>query len=98
MMMMLLLLSFFVRSFVCSFVSWFVCLSVCLFACVLFSPLYSSYCFCHLTFFLSEIKTFEFGKLIPPPDGPGEGPDKYGVCCDRAKGCDCDGRPYPPGL
>jgi hypothetical protein len=29
----------------------------------------------------------------PAPDGPGEGPGKYGVCCDRAKGCDCDGKP-----
>jgi len=27
------------------------------------------------------------------PDGPGESPGKYGVCCDRSKGCDCDGQP-----
>lgn len=29
----------------------------------------------------------------PAPDGPGEGPGTYGVCCDRAQGCDCDGKP-----
>jgi arylsulfatase A len=33
-------------------------------------------------------------KLIPPPDGPGEGPNKYGVCCDRKRNCDCSG-PLP---
>ena len=34
----------------------------------------------------------------PPPDGKGEGPGRYGVCCDRSKGCDCDGPPSPgPG-
>eukprot|EP00656_Telonema_subtile_P054361 TRINITY_DN8111_c0_g1_i1.p1 TRINITY_DN8111_c0_g1~~TRINITY_DN8111_c0_g1_i1.p1 ORF type:complete len:550 (-),score=140.29 TRINITY_DN8111_c0_g1_i1:222-1871(-) len=40
-----------------------------------------------------EVSTMVYGKLVAPPDGPGEGPDKYGVCCDRAKGCDCDGAP-----
>lgn len=29
----------------------------------------------------------------PAPDGPGEGPGTYGVCCDRKRGCDCDGPP-----
>jgi len=29
----------------------------------------------------------------PAPDEEGEGPGKYGVCCDRSKGCDCDGAP-----
>lgn len=29
----------------------------------------------------------------PAPDGPGEGPGKYGVCCNRTMGCDCDGPP-----
>ena len=34
--------------------------------------------------------------LAPPaPDRPGEGPGKYGVCCDRSKGCDCTGAPPP---
>ena len=44
----------------------------------------------------NELKTFVYGsKLIPPPDLPGEGPDKYGVCCDRENSCDCSG-PLPP--
>lgn len=38
-----------------------------------------------------EMATFTYGKLVAPPDGPGEGPGKYGVCCDREKGCDCSG-------
>ena len=29
----------------------------------------------------------------PAPDGPGEGAGTYGVCCDRSRGCDCDGKP-----
>jgi len=32
----------------------------------------------------------------PAPDGPGEGPGTYGVCCNRTLSCDCDGPPYPP--
>ena len=40
-----------------------------------------------------ELATMTFGKLVPAPDEPGEGPNKYGVCCDRAKNCDCDGPP-----
>lgn len=36
-----------------------------------------------------EKATFQFGKLDPYPDGPGEGPDRYGLCCDRAKDCYC---------
>ena len=46
----------------------------------------------------NELKTFVYGgPLIPPPDLPDEGPDKYGVCCDRKKGCDCSGPlPQPP--
>jgi len=40
-----------------------------------------------------EISSMVFGKLTTPPDGPGEGPNKYGVCCDRAQGCDCNGKP-----
>eukprot|EP00049_Salpingoeca_infusionum_P011944 m.211287 g.211287 ORF g.211287 m.211287 type:complete len:604 (+) comp15059_c2_seq2:233-2044(+) len=43
-----------------------------------------------------ENVTMTYGNIIPAPDGPGEGPGKYGVCCDRAKGCDCNGSPYPP--
>ena len=36
-----------------------------------------------------ELSTFAFGKNIPYPDGPGEGPGLYGVCCDRSKLCNC---------
>ena len=36
------------------------------------------------------------GPSPPAPDGPGERPGEYGVCCDRSKGCDCDGPPFPP--
>jgi arylsulfatase A len=37
-----------------------------------------------------EVSTFTFGKMVPYPDGPGEGPGLYGVCCDRSKNCNCD--------
>jgi len=40
-----------------------------------------------------EKATMHYGTLVAPPDGPGEGTNKYGVCCDRAKGCDCNGNP-----
>ena len=36
-----------------------------------------------------EVATFVQGRLTPAPDGPGEGPGKYGICCDRSKDCDC---------
>ena len=42
-----------------------------------------------------ELRTFHYGKLTAPPDQPGEGPGRYGVCCDRTKRCDCSG-PLPP--
>ena len=40
-----------------------------------------------------ERRTFTYGKLVAPPDEPGEGPNKYGVCCDRKESgtCDCSG-------
>jgi arylsulfatase A len=41
--------------------------------------------------FVKEVATFTWGKLVPVPDQPGEGPDLYGVCCDRAKACNCNG-------
>ena len=31
-----------------------------------------------------EVATFSTGTLVPPPDGPHEGKNMYGVCCDRA--------------
>eukprot|EP00051_Salpingoeca_urceolata_P019388 m.283015 g.283015 ORF g.283015 m.283015 type:complete len:565 (+) comp19410_c1_seq1:371-2065(+) len=40
-----------------------------------------------------QVATFHPTKEAPAPDGPGEGPGKYGVCCDRSKNCDCDGPP-----
>ena len=36
-----------------------------------------------------EKATFSFGTLVPYPDGPGEGPGLYGLCCDRARNCNC---------
>lgn len=36
-----------------------------------------------------EKATFQFGKIEPYPDQPGEGPGKYGVCCDRSRDCNC---------
>jgi C-terminal region of aryl-sulfatase/Sulfatase len=36
-----------------------------------------------------ERATFVFGTVLTYPDGPGEGPGKYGVCCDRSKKCFC---------
>ena len=36
-----------------------------------------------------ELATFVQGRLTPAPDGPGEGPGKYGICCDRARECNC---------
>ena len=41
----------------------------------------------------TEVANFVYGHLVPAPDQPGEGPGKYGVCCDRSKGCDCNGKP-----
>jgi len=40
-----------------------------------------------------EKATFVHQKNTPLPDGPGEGPGRYGVCCDRSKNCDCNGKP-----
>ena len=36
-----------------------------------------------------ELSTFAFGTVVPYPDGPGEGPGLYGVCCDRSRQCNC---------
>jgi arylsulfatase A-like enzyme len=40
-----------------------------------------------------EVKSLVSHTTPPAPDGPGEGPGAYGVCCDRSRGCDCDGKP-----
>ena len=39
--------------------------------------------------YVMEKATFAFGKVVPFPDGPGEGPNQYGVCCDRDRDCNC---------
>jgi C-terminal region of aryl-sulfatase len=36
-----------------------------------------------------EKATFVFGSVVTYPDEPGEGPGKYGICCDRARDCYC---------
>ncbi len=52
----------------------------------------------------AEVAAFTRGRLVPPPDLPGEGPGRYGVCCDRDPfvapkpgaanaTCDCSGAP-----
>ncbi len=44
----------------------------------------------------NEIATFTWGKLVAPAPLPSEmynGTAYYGVCCDRAKSCQCDGPP-----
>ena len=43
--------------------------------------------------YATELATFVYGTIVPEPDGPGEGPDRYGVCCDRSLDCDCSGPP-----
>ena len=37
-----------------------------------------------------EKATFSFDYSPPAPDGPGEGPGHYGLCCDRSCNCNCD--------
>ena len=44
-----------------------------------------------------EVATLKPYRPFPAPDGPGEGPGRYGVCCNRTMGCECDGPPYPGG-
>ena len=39
--------------------------------------------------YATEKATFEFCHLEHYPDGPGEGPERYGLCCDRSKDCYC---------
>jgi arylsulfatase A len=36
-----------------------------------------------------EVATFEYGPIDPLPPGPGEGPGRYGLCCDRSLNCSC---------
>lgn len=43
-----------------------------------------------LAAYAMEKATFDFGTILPVPDGPHEGPKQYGVCCDRARNCNCE--------
>jgi arylsulfatase A len=45
-----------------------------------------------------EKATFQFGDIVPYPDGPGEGPDRYGLCCDRSQDCYCVGKDENVGI
>ena len=36
-----------------------------------------------------EKSTFQFGNITQEPNGPGEGPGHYALCCDRSKDCYC---------
>ena len=47
--------------------------------------------------YAKEVSTLHPTSAPPEPDGPGEGPGRYGVCCDEAKQCDCDGKPSSGG-
>jgi arylsulfatase A len=42
-----------------------------------------------LAAYAMEKATFKFGHIVPSPDEPGEGPGKYGLCCDRSRNCNC---------
>ena len=46
---------------------------------------------------MKEVATFTREQLISPPGQPDEkqpdGSFKYAICCDRSKGCDCNGAP-----
>mmetsp|Transcript_5161 Transcript_5161/g.15743 ORF Transcript_5161/g.15743 Transcript_5161/m.15743 type:complete len:179 (+) Transcript_5161:1351-1887(+) len=37
-----------------------------------------------------EMATLDHYSSPPAPDGPGEGPGMYGICCDRLRECNCD--------
>jgi len=42
-----------------------------------------------LAAYAMEKSTFQFGNITKEPDGPGEGPGHYAICCDRSKDCNC---------
>ena len=37
-----------------------------------------------------EKATFEYGHIPPVPPAPDEGPNRYGLCCNRATNCSCE--------
>lgn len=45
-----------------------------------------------------EKATFKYGDYHTVPDGPGEGPGMYGVCCNRATNCNCEGEAAASGI
>jgi len=42
-----------------------------------------------LAAYAMEKSTFRFGNITQEPDGPGEGPGHYALCCDESKECYC---------
>jgi len=42
-----------------------------------------------LAAYAMEKSTFQFGNITQEPDGPGEKPGKYALCCNRSKYCYC---------
>jgi hypothetical protein len=42
-----------------------------------------------LTAYANEKATFRFGTIEQEPDGDGEGPGGYELCCDRSTQCYC---------
>jgi hypothetical protein len=42
-----------------------------------------------LAAYANEKATFQFGTIKQEPDGDGEGPGRYALCCDRAQNCYC---------
>eukprot|EP00536_Pseudo-nitzschia_multiseries_P001825 jgi/Psemu1/322277/estExt_fgenesh1_pg.C_230042 len=45
-----------------------------------------------LAAYAMEKSTFEFGNITQEPDGDGEGPGQYALCCDRSEDCYCKDR------
>ena len=45
-----------------------------------------------LAAYAMEKSTFQFGNIAQEPDGDGEGPGHYALCCDRSKDCYCKDR------
>ena len=40
--------------------------------------------------YANEKATFQFGTIHQEPDGEGEGPGRYALCCDRSQHCYCN--------
>eukprot|EP00041_Stephanoeca_diplocostata_P008161 m.118189 g.118189 ORF g.118189 m.118189 type:complete len:592 (-) comp17199_c0_seq1:157-1932(-) len=61
------------------------------------TALYASVVAAIMPHYTREVTTFTHGSLVAPPNLPSErqpdGSYLYAICCDRAKECDCDGKP-----